>query len=557
MKLINISRKVEKSNICNSDEINLFYQFFIHKVTKRSKEIKKCLKFNVQNKHINKIYLLNERIYTNEELGISSDKIVQIDMKNRLKFQDVFKYINDNNINGYNIIINADIFLDDTINNLKYSNIHTNKQMFALLRYEYDPGELSESKIFGPRFDSQDTWIIHSNFNVKLDEQKIFNFEFGKPGCDNKIIYLMNILGYEVINDPGFIKTYHVHSSEQRDYTNKDYIHNPWGVIVPSNVDVNLIKPSIGIDLRQVASKTDNLRHIRFEDNNVLFNYLVTKINSGQNFIIPRIAGVENNYAVEAEIVRQTGNVTPEFQDYMNKSLGTMKNNAGIKLTNLNSILKYSSMYLEAFDLCELYSCWSPCTDGVYQHIEKSHDYIRDKHKSKMAIWAFALDIFHYVKGGHPWTLTLRGKRILIISAFEESIKEKIPIRKEIYGIDLFPDCEILTIKPPQTQGTEESEEFDVELEKFFVKLDSIKDRYDIALVSAGGYGNLICSHIFKSDKSAIYVGGVLQMAFGILGSCWLKERPDILRLFMNKYWSRPKESERPKNYQNIEGGYY
>ena len=64
-----------------------------------------------------------------------------------------------------------------------------------------------------------------------------------------------------------------------------------------------------------------------------------------------------------------------------------------------------------------------------------------------------------------------REKRVLIISAFEESIKEKIPIRKEIYGVDLFPGCEITTIKPPQTQGTEDSEEFDVEIEKFFTKL--------------------------------------------------------------------------------------
>ena len=43
----------------------------------------------------------------------------------------------------------------------------------------------------------------------------------------------------------------------------------------------------------------------------------------------------------------------------------------------------------------------------------------------------------------------------------------------------------------------------------------------------------------------------------GIYGARWVKERPDILRLYLNKYWSRPKESERPKNYQNVEGGCY
>ena len=151
----------------------------------------------------------------------------------------------------------------------------------------------------------------------------------------------------------------------------------------------------------------------------------------------------------------------------------------------------------------------------------------------------------------------MRGKRILMISPFETSIQEKIPIREKIYGIDLFPECEILTIKPPQTQAGEDSREFDLELADFTKKLDEIKDTYDVALVSAGGYGNPICSHIFASGKSAVYVGGVLQMYWGILGSRWLKERPDAVRLFLNEHWSRPKIEERPKGCENVEKGCY
>jgi hypothetical protein len=554
MKIINISPVVEKGPVENPDPINLFYQFFIHKVTKRSKEIKKCLKFNVQNKFIDKIYLLNERVYSDEELGVKSDKIIQIDVKDRLKFCDVFKYINDNKIFGYNVIVNADIFCDETIGNLKFTQMHAQKQAMALLRYEY-AHDLSESEVFGPRFDSQDTWILHSNQTIKSDEQKIFNFEFGKPGCDNKFIYLLNILGYQVLNDPALIKTYHIHHSQERNYTQADYIHKPWGVIIPANVDVSKIAPSIGIDLAFVASLTKNLSEIRFEDNYKLYNYIVNKFAQNQNFIIPRIAGIENNYAVEGDIALKSGGPSPEFAEYMGKTIGVMKNNAGIKLSGINSIYKYSQMYMQAFDQCEAYTSWEPHGD-VYKYIVKSHDYIRNKYDSKQGLWAFGLDIFHYIKT-LPWTHALQGKRVLIVSAFEDSIKEKIPIRKEIYGVDLFPDCEILTIKPPQTQGLEDAEEFDVELGKFFTRLDAIADTYDIALVSAGGYGNLICSHIYSSGRSAIYVGGVLSCFFGIYGTRWVKERPDILRLYLNKYWSRPKESEKPKNYQNIEGGCY
>jgi hypothetical protein len=535
MKVFNFSPVVVKGLLENPDKINLIYQFFIHKVTKRSKEIQTCLEFNVQNKYIDKIYLLNERIYTDEELGITSDKIVQVDIKNRLKFQDVYTFINDSNIVGYNVVINADIFCDETINNLKFTEMHTKKQAMALLRYEY-AHNLQKSTLFGPRFDSQDTWIIHSNHTIKPDEQKIFNFEFGKPGCDNKVVYLFKILGYEVLNDPGLIRTYHIHHSRERNYSNNDLINQPYGYIIPANIDINKIAPPhFGTFLKFIASHTKNFSQIRFEDNYKLYNYIISKFSEGKNFIIPRIAGIENNYAVEGELaLKSGGSISREFGNYVT----TMKNNAGIKLTNINSIMKYSQMYMKSFDNCDAYTCWDPQDEG-YKGIVKSHDYIRKKYDSKLPLWAFSLDIFHYIKT-LPWTHALQGKRVLIISAFEESIKEKIPIRKEIYGVDLFPDCEIITIKPPQTQGAENAEEFDIELEKFFVKLDILKDTYDVALVSSGGYGNLICSYIYNSGKSAIYVGCVLQMYFGILGNHWLKERPDIVRLYLNKYWSRP-----------------
>jgi hypothetical protein len=174
---------------------------------------------------------------------------------------------------------------------------------------------------------------------------------------------------------------------------------------------------------------------------------------------------------------------------------------------------------------------------------------------------SFAFDIFHYIHSSkNPWTLALKGKRILIISAFEESILEKLPNRDKIYGLELFPDCTFVTIKPPQTQGDEPSDEYYIEADRFFKRLDKLKNKYDIALVSCGGYGNMVCNYIYENhEKSAIYVGGVLQMYFGILGNRWRRERYDIIKLFVdgNPYWSSPKESEKPKNHVNVEGSCY
>ena len=58
-----------------SDDINIFSQYFVHSSDDyRRHEIKGALRFNLMNKHVNKIYLLNERIYTREELGLEGGR---------------------------------------------------------------------------------------------------------------------------------------------------------------------------------------------------------------------------------------------------------------------------------------------------------------------------------------------------------------------------------------------------------------------------------------------------------------------------------------------------
>lgn len=582
MKVINVSRRLARNVVANTEDtdINIFCQFFIHKDRKRYLEIVDCLRRNVMNPCIHRIYLLNERIYTNDELGISdispdmTSKVVQENVELRLTFQRVFQFITEKNIKGYHVIINSDIFLDNSIKLLLNTDLHIKKQAIALLRFEYDgKGNPGASRLFGPRMDSQDTWIIHSNFNVVAKQQKAFSFEFGKPGCDNKIVYIFNILGYEIFNDPLLIQSYHYHVTQIRDYGRKDVIPLPWGVVVPAGFTFSQMLNTLGIDVKKCIELSDSLDDYQFNDNDRLYQYVSAKLNAGQHFIIPRIAGVENIYAGFGDVIYQrsrhvsphvpdsllTYQVNPDEADYFKRTIWAMKNNAGILLPGIESIIKYSRMYMNAFDHCEIYSGWEPQGD-VYKFIDKSHDYIRAKYQDKKVFWAFAFDIFHYIYSPNPWTTALKGRRILIISAFEESIREKMDVetRKLVYdGVDLFPNCSILTIKPPQTQGDNPSESFDIEFDRFTKRLDPLISEFDVALVSCGGYGNLVCDYIYTRGKSAIYIGGALQMYFGVLGTRWVRERPEIVKMFLNKTWSRPKESEKPQNHERIEGSCY
>ena len=530
--------------------ITLIYQFFLPSRQKRLKEIQQTLNNNIKNKWIDKIYLLNERKFTDRELGtkIDNKRVEQIIVNNRLKFNTAFDFISKKKIKGYIVLCNADIFFDRTIEKLKYSTLDEFKSLVGLLRYEANSSQI---KLFGPRFDSQDTWILHSNNLLEDKYLPNFDFHFGTPGCDNKILYLFKILGFDIINDPKTIRTYHLHNDTTRNY-NMQRLSPPFCFVYP--VFINPLENIQALSAKSIE-KSNNLQTFSFDnDNTRLINYISEKLKTNKNFIIPRIAGIENTYSFigYSMIVRNLNNSEKNF---IVNNINIMKKHSGIKFTDMDSIKLYASDYLRSFKNCEIYSGWEPW-GNVYKTIQNSHDFIVDTFKTRDIIGAFCYDIFNYIHT-KPWTHSLKGKRILIISAFAETMNKQLPHLSKIYGIDLFPDCELLFMKPPQTQGSEKSEMYKIEINKFNKKLLGLIDAFDVALVSAGGYGNLICNFIYENNKSAIYVGGVLQMYFGILGSRWKKERKEIIDIYQNKFWTTPLDTEKPSNHQTIENSCY
>jgi len=507
----------------HKDPIHLFLQFYLDKDKIHRREIRFALKKNVKNPHIDSIILLNERIYTDEELGVQSSKIKQIVIDKRISYYDFLNY----KIDGYKVLINADIFVDETIQTIRTSDIHISKKMYALLRYEYNDGN---PKIFcrpgktSGREDSQDTWIIHSNQTFTKKELDIFKIQLGVPGCDNKITYLFKILGYDIYNDPVHIKTYHCHANTERNYNG--FIEQPYCYIYP--VGLSYSSPSLKINDQTLDT------YSFYKSNERLY----TALQSNTPVLFPRVAGVENNVVMT--------------QDYsiIQNMLMPMKRNAGIYFTSVDSVQQYKKWYTSAFDQCTLYASWEPW-GNVYKFITESQNEIQRIYKQP-TVWAFAFDIFHYIHV-KPWTHALANKRILIISSFIESIQKQPPA----YSLELFPNCTFVYLKPPQTNGSNPSLDWVIEFNQFCSKIKELENEFDVALCSCGGYGNPVCSYIYSLNKTAIYVGGVLQMYFGIYGNRWLKERKEIMKLYMTKDWKRPSENEKPQNHTAIESGCY
>ena len=352
------------------DDIILITQFYISPDKERQKEILQCLEFNLNNKTIDKIYIITERIYSEEEIGIAlhsnKTKLIQINLGARLKYSDVFNIIEEQKINGYIILANSDIFFDNGLETLYKTGLINNKKLYSQLRFEYNNKDLKKCKPFGPRGDSQDAWIFHSKFNIENQYRCLFNFQLGIPACDNHINYLFTILGYRLHNEPFLIKIYHNHATELRTYNSSTKkVEKPWVRLMP-------------IVHKHVQNwPPPNKNWWRFnigEENHHLREYIEDKLKNNQHFIMPRIAGIENNF-VELGVGLMQNHSTKEQIAYLQNGMKTMKNNAGIKLTSLASVVKYSKLYLDAFHKSDAYFEWEPWGE-VYKYIVSSHNFI-------------------------------------------------------------------------------------------------------------------------------------------------------------------------------------
>ena len=228
----------------NDDPIYLVYQFFIHSNPERHKETLYCLKQNVNLGLFKQIILLNERIYTKEELGLNDDEmkhILQINISHRMKYNSVLMRCKMLKLDGYIVFCNSDIFFDKSILNLRRSSISTTKSVYTLLRFEFNKQKhLGYCKLFihprtnKPRNDSQDVWIYHtSTMDITSDIIKQTDFMLGMPGCDNKITYVFQQNGYTCYNVPYNVKTYHYHATQIRNYSRKDLVPSPYLFVEP------------------------------------------------------------------------------------------------------------------------------------------------------------------------------------------------------------------------------------------------------------------------------------------------------------------------------------
>ncbi len=239
-----------------------------------------------------------------------------------------------------------------------------------------------------------------------------------------------------------------------------------------------------------------------------------------------------------------------KYPEYLKK---TLKVNTGMFSTNFLGRHYYLKKYTKSLKKCDCIGLWD------------YDEYIDDKimiqkfvnQKRCVLLSAKAFDCLGCLNINKPYYMALNGKKVLIINPNAKLIESQYKIKEKILPKDKeLPSFILKTYAPINTQGSAQTNKYSTWKECLKKMVEEIKlIDFDIALVSCGSYGIPICAEIFKLGKTAVYVGGALQMFFGILGKRW--ENNITYKKYINEYWKRPLPDEKPDGYKMVEGGCY
>lgn len=265
---------------------------------------------------------------------------------------------------------------------------------------------------------------------------------------------------------------------------------------------------------------------------------------SGEPFMVARYGNTEMNM-VFAFLSREMFHRKVDIKQYR-QSVQMLYETAGFFPIDDKLAEKFAQRLLDISELIDLLGIWETYWE----------DYLCEQYVKNAEFTVLRNLEPYYVQEGIPWSYALRGKRVLVIHPFAESIQQQYEKRQEVWGDrQILPEFELQTIKAVQTMADQEDSRFLNWFEALDYMLEECRKRdFDIALIGCGAYGMPLAAEIKKMGKGAIHLGGALQILFGIKGHRW-DEHP-IISGFYNDAWIRPLE-QIPQGGEKVEDACY
>lgn len=456
--------------------IALIQQFYIPTDALRLAEVRQTLALNAANTIIDKIILLNERIYTPDELGVNYDKIIQVVISHRLTFKDAFDYAY-NHLAGHVVALsNADIFLDASIGGFASKAAEDIPIVLTQLRYEFNPLQpLSEAQIELPLANCQDTWIwCTDKFYISPLQRKAFDFPLGKPGCDNRVAHLFAYSGAKVINHPQAVKTYHNHSSRVRNWHTQQPVEPPYLELAPFGIDNTQINNSWAFDPYECQRK--------------LLDFLMHHLT--QPVLIPRCGGK----AMQAAVFAISGRID-DCREILQKHFKFTPGDEAELHNTVHALLGSIRTSNQRF--------WSgPSSDETAaDRITYAFSNVNFKQPAFDADLCSAVTMaFHKER----WTDLLAGKKVSLVTSHKTAVETASSARVDIVGFDAFPNCELSIIDMPNCRGNLQ------------LAVDEAC-KSDIVILDEGVLANEIAAIAFSVGKWALSIGPQALTLFGVM----------------------------------------
>lgn len=224
-----------------------------------------------------------------------------------------------------------------------------------------------------------------------------------------------------------------------------------------------------------------------------------------------------------------------------------MSNNAGFFPANDYMLSQFSSELIDVTKNIDVIGVWfNPGEEEVLEKYAKNAKLVH-------------LSNIDPTFKTNSWSNCLKGKKVLVIHPFEETIISQYQKRNLLFeNQNTLPEFELITLKPVQSIADSKK---DLAYENWFEALEYTKSKikeidFDIALIAAGAYGIFLADFCKQLGKKAVHTGGCLQLLFGIKGKRWMDENSHISKL-INENWIFPDINDRPKGYEKVENGTY
>lgn len=269
---------------------------------------------------------------------------------------------------------------------------------------------------------------------------------------------------------------------------------------------------------------------------------IIDMIHSGKPFLVGRFGSTEllNMQSYDFGSYGKHG-LHDRFEQLCNWS-GFFPNEIGL-------LEKFVACMKESISAVDVLACW----------FHPFEDYYIKKYLDTNVKLTYLLNLEPWMGEVH-WSSALKGKKVLVIHPFTETIKAQYQRREDIFpSTDILPEFDVKVLKAVQTLAGSKDPRF----ETWFDALDwmyqeALKVDFDIAIVGCGAYGLPLAAKLKNVGKQAIHLAGATQLLFGIKGNRWDQgDAFTYVRRWYNDAWTYPRYEDRIANGNTVEGACY